>query len=371
MEMETDLLKVPIESMRINLKAMQSSIEKDLTGLAANQADSAVDKAQLIKELKRLRSKASELADVQRALSSRMSKRQEYFEEMRTVYANRKTNEEAFRTAVDRSMDVAIVNRCIERGQAAAAQLYAQERHVEELIDFELLVEASVVVGDLRAHNLDSALRWCVANRGHLRKKASSLEPELRTQEILGLFYENKVYEAVAYSRKHMTRYAAFYPNEVSHIAGVLGGASSQQDNFSTSDVWERLRNHFLHEFMEYHGRSSLYTLLTRVCAGLAALHTRSCGAYDPKNINPLQADKLARCPACSDTLRPLAEMVPFAHHVHSILPPDPVMLPNNRVYSFEDLETHARKMRSWPDILDPLSNEVYSVDKLTKVYPS
>ena len=79
--------------------------------------------------------------------------------------------------------------------------------------------------------------------------------------------------------------------------------------------------------------------------------------------------------------LNDLARNVPYAHHTTSSVEPDPVVLPNNRIYGKGRLEDLQRKLAmagggvdsieigKEGDVVDPTTGEKFSWPEVKKVY--
>jgi macrophage erythroblast attacher len=83
--------------------------------------------------------------------------------------------------------------------------------------------------------------------------------------------------------------------------------------------------------------------------------------------------------------LNDLARNVPYAHHTTSSVEPDPVVLPNGRIYGRERLEELQRKLAMGGlsgdagisdlqigkegEVRDPTTGESFSWDEVRKVY--
>lgn len=369
MELQPSLLRVPVESMRINLKTMQSTVEKSLIVLADAQASQAIDDETLLAELEKIKAQAAHLADVQQELAGRALARQQFLQELELCAVNRATDLQSYSAAIDRSLDVAIVDHFTSQGYVETAARYAKTKDIEQLADLDLLSELGSIIKEMNQHVPTRALQWCARNRAFLRKRASTIEPRLRTYEVLKLIKAGDVHAAIAYSRKHMTKFASPYGEEMALIGSTLGGV--QEQYYDLSSLWETLSLDFVAEFMAFHGRSSHFNLFSKVSAGLAALRTRSCGPYDLTKLTLAQAAKTEACPVCSHEFRELASHVPFANHAHSILPTDPVLLDGtNRIYSEKDLEDYSKEAGSWPDLTDPVTKSVHYPMDTIPIYP-
>ena len=109
--------------------------------------------------------------------------------------------------------------------------------------------------------------------------------------------------------------------------------------------------------------------------AGLSALKTPACHSSQissSSNANTISGTSV--CPICSTELNELARSVPYAHHTKSTVEPDPVVLPNGRVYGRERLMKWQGKVaedslgEGW--IRDPTRpDEAFRVDQLRKIY--
>lgn len=77
-------------------------------------------------------------------------------------------------------------------------------------------------------------------------------------------------------------------------------------------------------------------------------------------------------CPICSTELNELARSVPYAHHVRSSVEPDPVVLPNGRIYGRERLKEASGKGGGKPGwVKDPTTGEEFEISTVKKVFIS
>lgn len=77
-------------------------------------------------------------------------------------------------------------------------------------------------------------------------------------------------------------------------------------------------------------------------------------------------------CPICSTELNELARGVPYAHHVRSSVEPDPVVLPNGRIYGRERLREASMKGGVRPGwVRDPTTGDEFEEGEVRKVYIS
>ena len=126
--------------------------------------------------------------------------------------------------------------------------------------------------------------------------------------------------------------------------------------------------------------------------SGLSALKTPACHSeYNPASSSTPGHARIATntslCPICSMELNDLARNVPYAHHTTSSVEPDPVVLPNGRIYGRQRLEELQRKLvmaggcgggpcgmqdvqiGKEGEVRDPTTGERFKWDQVKKVY--
>lgn len=267
-----------------------------------------------------------------------------------------------------------------------------------------------------------------------------NLEFELRLQqyiELVRIGTTAKKMEAMLHAQKFLAPHSSTYSEQIMHAAGLLAqmppsqqpsstipnGVGDGVTNMSSSERspyaslfspqrWSFLSDLFIethHTLLSLPTRPLLHVALT---AGLSALKTPSChSAFNPTSATTTSHPRVALtgassttttngeaenaesstagpntsniaqmnpslCPICSTELNDLARNVPYAHHTKSYVEPDPVVLPNNRIYGRGRLEEYARKLRNSGllaegQVKDPVLGSVYSWDEVGKVYIS
>ena len=149
---------------------------------------------------------------------------------------------------------------------------------------------------------------------------------------------------------------------------------------------WSTLNECFLREYYSLYGISTRDPLLIYMSLGISTLKTREC--LHPENTIPDKYSLVGNyaqshetrdpCPVCSDTIAPLAESLPFAHHTESKLFDNPVMLPSGNVYDSERLKKLAGILRMGDlvplgptEVFDPIEQEIYKESDFIKMYPT
>lgn len=105
--------------------------------------------------------------------------------------------------------------------------------------------------------------------------------------------------------------------------------------------------------------------------AGISALKTPSCRVGNHP-ITFVSNYNSSLCPICSPELSELAKPLPYAHHVRSMVDPEPVMLPNGRIYGRQTLLTFSDKA-GLPKgrVRDPTTGDEWDEKVLRRVFPS
>lgn len=143
----------------------------------------------------------------------------------------------------------------------------------------------------------------------------------------------------------------------------------ARQDMYS-SRRWEFLATTFVNTHHSLYGLPSRPLLHIALSAGLSALKTPSCHSSVTSSSSNIASSTTSLCPICSTELNDLARNVPYAHHVRSSVEPDPVVLPNGRIYGREGLEELAAKLGLPPGrIRDPTTSEEWDYEMVQKVF--
>lgn len=363
MEYELGLIEVPLESERLVLKRLRLGIEKELQALK-----SVRDRDVVTRRLSKLRNRLQSLKAEYLRGCAQLKARAHFLALQQSML--RSNDADIVRSAVSSHLDVLICDYLLSRGHTRAAELLAQDTHIEDLVDFDLYRQESTVVTSLIAGSTDTALKWCQENQLYLKKCRSPLEFELRLLEFERLASISPV-DAVLYSRTHLAKVSDLHLGKLVAAAGAL--VSPPDIKQRTSSVIKL----FQETFKDMHGRPAP-PLMGRIGLGLAAVRTRSCtpGGYEivsrraPKPaVAAFDFYRARSCPACSNELGKLAEAVPYAQHWKNVLEHDPIVLPNGCVYSREKLSRFSRAANTHK-IVDPMTLEVFDDDELEKIFP-
>ncbi|KAF2638867.1 hypothetical protein P280DRAFT_470884 [Massarina eburnea CBS 473.64] len=383
--LDQPLLRMPYELSRRNQKTAQRYLEnstKDILTLStrtAQRAPSAAPETTLasidtmISKMQGLKRKMSNLESEEQRLHKSTRARLQHLQDLYEVQSLVDVKyDEWSRIRLSRLL----VDYLLREGYQESAAHLAMSTGIEKLVDVDAFVACHKIEQSLREErSTTSALSWCKENAKELKKQGSELEFELRLQQYIELVRqghekgiggqdvdmdgdgmngvsiavgggrqgggEQKLVEARAHAKKYLSGSGDF---------GLLGRAAGLlayrpwDDVEPYASLYSPHRWHDLaHLFLTTH--HTLYSLPPRpllhiaLSAGLSALKTPSCHSAFTASSGAIASTTTSVCPICSTELNDLARNVPYAHHTKSIVEPDPVVLPNGRIYGKQRLE--------------------------------
>jgi macrophage erythroblast attacher len=293
-------------------------------------------------------------------------------------------------------LDRLTVDYLLRSGYSKTASSLAEAKNISHLIDMDTFTSCHKIAASLSRGETKDALAWINENKTSLKKlinqpfKSTTLEFELRFQQYIELVRANRTIEAREHASIHLSPHASSRPEPVMHAAGLLAySPDTPTEPYKTlfsASRWPRLSELFLethHTLLSLPVQPLLHVALS---AGLSALKTPAChSAYNLASSSTPGHARIATntslCPICSMELNDLARNVPYAHHTTSSVEPDPVVLPNARIYGRGTLEELQRKMTissGGPDqvvigktgqVVDPTTLEKFTWPEVKKVY--
>ena len=364
----------------------------------------------MIQRMQTFKRKLEKLHTEEEALHDHSAKRIKHLQDLYEIPSFVDVKYEQWsRTRLDRLM----VDYLLRSGYSNTASALAESKDITHLIDLDTFVACHKIASSLTRGETKDALAWINENRAQLKKlvqppfKTTDLEFELRLQQFVELVRAgtiDKRLEARAHAQVHLAPNSSSRAESVMQVAGLLAQPPTAQAEpyrslFSPSR-WHHLSELFIathHTLLALPIHPLLHVALS---SGLSALKTPAChSAYNPtssassatQNHSRVIATTTSLCPICSMELNDLARNVPYAHHTTSSVEPDPVVLPNGRIYGRERLEELQRKLVmgggggggrvQGPDgmqdlvigkegeVRDPTTGENFSWDQVKKVY--
>lgn len=422
-----------MELQRRNFKRSQIVIDheqKQTTSLLQKAAKSANTASQaetlksidtMIARMEKLKRNLENLHTEEESLHDQSSKRICHLQELYAIPSLADVKYEQWsRTRLDRL----VVDYLLRAGYAESATALARAKDIQDLIDLDTFTSCHKIAESICKGETKDALIWLKENRDALKKhlekiaaekaavpsgsaSISNLEFELRFQEYIELLRqvpqrEIARFEAAEHARKFLAPHFQMYPDQNRAVAGLLAqdpaNPTEPYAEYFSLSRWSQLSQLFVdthHSLFNLPTRPLLHVALS---AGLSALKTPACHS----KLNPTSAaqpEQHARfvpshassfgigtslCPICSIELNELARSVPYAHHTKSSVENDPLMLPNGRVYGRDRLlELEKKNLRMNPrheddmdvensvekTVVDPVTGDYYSWDKLKKVF--
>jgi macrophage erythroblast attacher len=178
----------------------------------------------------------------------------------------------------------------------------------------------------------------------------------------------------MAHSKRFLAPHAETHFLDIQRAAGLLAIVPTTTVNrykgLYSADRWDRLADSFVNTHHSLYGLPQRPLIHIALSAGLSSLKTPTCHSSIASSSSSTASHSSSLCPICSTELNELARHVPYAHHARSSVDPDPVMLPNGRIYGRERLELLASKLNLQAGIVrDPTTGEEVEASSLRKVY--
>ncbi|KAF8244717.1 hypothetical protein K440DRAFT_4421 [Wilcoxina mikolae CBS 423.85] len=271
-------------------------------------------------------------------------------------------------------LDRLLVDFLLRSGYGETARRLAEEKGIMELVDVDVFVQCSKIEQSLRRGSTTECLAWCADNKQSLRKQKSTLEFELRLQQFIEMVRSCRRPEALAHSKKYLAPHAETHFKDIQRAAGLLtvfpSTAVARYKTLFSPERWEILANSFVNTHHNLYGLPQRPSIHIALSAGLSSLKTPSCHSSIASSSSNTASTTTSLCPICSTELNNLARHVPYAHHARSSVEPDPVILPNGRIYGRERLDLLASKLNlPAGKVRDPTTGEELEASMLRKVY--
>lgn len=377
LQLEHSFLKAPCESLAKTFRDRQKRVHKDLASLASATASLGQTPTPAA-----LSAAVARLAALHQTLASTRAS-----EATATSHCTDRVSHLASRPAVTRGapsnswdktrLDRLLVDYLLRRGMGAPAALLASSECVEALVERAIFEESRVIVADLSSRTCNLALAWCSENRRRLARVNSDLEFRLRLQEFVELARNGQKRDAIVYVRAHLTGSQA-HMGDVQRAMALLAFGPNHDcqpyKNMYAVERWDELVDAFLLDNYRIHGLPKESLLETTLKAGLSALKTTYCGSEEHSNPH---------CPTCTEPYAELAQDLPRARHVHSVLVcllsksimdenNNPMVLPNGNVYgqsALVHMSQDEEVSKAKGTIIDPKTQQRYDMSELRRAF--
>jgi len=386
--LDQPLLRLPYELLRKNFRAAHWTFEKDSTFVKTLLKETANDalngKASgedvvknldtMIARMRGMKRKLATYADEDARLYRQVGSRVAHLGELLDMQTVEDVKYEAWSR---QRLDRLVVDYMLRQGYNASATALAREREMEDLVDIDAFMAMSKIRTSLESGRVQEALAWCTENKKELRRMNSNLEFMLRCQQYIEMMRTGKSLEAILHAKKFLAPFNDTYPDEVSHMAGLLAHRPPTDlepyKSCYSPTRWRKLADIFVDAHNKLLGLPAFPLLHMALSSGLSALKTPAChSTQTTSSSQPGHSQSLTTsvCPICSTELNELARNVPYAHHSKSHVQHDLLLLPNDRVYGKARLEEYAAKAGLPPgEVKDLVTGDVFSTKTLQKVF--
>ncbi|ETI23391.1 hypothetical protein G647_05192 [Cladophialophora carrionii CBS 160.54] len=414
--LDQPLLRLPHELVKRNFRNTQRYVERErdyILPALKETANAALSSSQtpdqtlasldaMIQRMQNFKRKLEKLHTEEEALHDHSAKRIKHLQDLYEIPSLVDVKYEQWsRTRLDRLM----IDYLLRSGYSKTASSLAESKQISHLIDLDTFITCHKIASSLTRGETKEALAWINENRAQLKKmtqspyKTTDLEFELRLQQFIELVRAGttaKKLEARQYAQQHLTPHTSSRAEAIMQAAGLLAQSpETEAEPYQTlfgPKRWRHLSNLFIethHTLLSLPVQPLLHVALS---SGLSALKTPAChSAYNPASSSTPGHARIATntslCPICSMELNELARNVPYAHHTTSFVEPDPVVLPNGRIYGRERLEELQRKLvmaggggagadgmqdlqiGKEGEVRDPTTGESFTWDQVRRVY--
>lgn len=360
-------MRIEIDSDHVNKALAKAAVDSDGN---KDPLKTIEDVEQRMRGLKR---KLELLKEEQKTNIDAIHARVDY---MRTLYEIKDVEGPEYLAYTQKKLDILIADYFLKTGSVKTVETFKKNRGVEKLVNTQALMECARIVHSLENQETVECVNWCNENKNSLKPVNNGLVFEIKLQCYIELARKGDYKNAIVYFQKQLAKFSAVRLPEIKKASALLVYASNSDSdnpyqNLFSLDRWKLLSQLFIEAYHKVHQLPMHSQLDELLATGISALNTHSCRHTKSAPI-PQDLSRAYMCPVCSDELCELGGQLPYAHHVKSHLPPDAVVLPNDRIYGRKQLEEFSRKSGK-PEgvVLDPVTREIYNASSLKVVYPS
>lgn len=399
-------LKIPLESIRRNLKGLQKLDEKQFkrTEELVKEVKSCEDKnaqkakiKQLVNSLKSYEKRMKQAVEQEQNLHQRIIKRVQKLEELQALKESPDTKAEASENRLLKwyrdQTNLLVADYLLKNDrniESNSGLLLLKNFQFEDLVDSDIILLSNKISSLILKKDLSALVQWINDNKSFLKKIKSTLEFETRFQEYIELIKTADFSGALKLFNEYLVQFTKTNFREIQLATGLLifsNKAKAQQTNpnfrqyniLLSADRYNFLSDLFLKIYYKLHGIPEDDPLLVYLSIGISSLKTRSClssADHQALSFESILNEKLSRpehleqgaCPVCSLEFRQLNSLLPYSHNVQSHLFESPVMLPNGNVY---DRNILISAYSLGDSVTDPLTFETFGLDEMTTMFPA
>jgi macrophage erythroblast attacher len=320
MELECSSLQSALESSKIHVRALHRGVEREIPAAvsAASKQLSHVDGAHLsvsvlqsLDQIERL----LEHADDKFSGTCRQIERRIMELQARLQIATCDPQGEVWMSEDGRLLRY-VIDYLLREGHVDVAQRVADAAGLQLFCDGDLhRMLATICCALQHSHDCDEALRFCAENRSSLAKISSSLEVELRIQQLVVLVRDNNFQAAVQFARAKLAPFMASFPHLVQHAMMLLAlrrdTLMEPYRQYFSEGRWLFLAETFITTAYEVFKVSGFSALQSSTLLGLTAAKTCVCCSA---------GYAVSECPACMPLFSAVVPLLPHGPRQHTAL---------------------------------------------------
>ncbi|KAH3684526.1 hypothetical protein WICPIJ_004497 [Wickerhamomyces pijperi] len=336
--------RIPLEMIRQNFKTIQKLEERQLKKLeefkkslksSKTPEQTSSIKKSLITSLKLFEKKLTRQVKIEEELLSRINARAEHLAKLKPLQEAYQTSpseitkDELLNWYRDQTNLLIITHLLKESNDPNVSDedklglKLMKSLHMEKLVDYDVLTQASRISQDIKRGKLTSLITWITENKTYLTKIRSELEFQTRFQEYIELIKNDKTKEALAVFQNHLSSFAKTNFDEITQASSLLvinpgsleslktknhskydthrepyypslfrnqesHNTFSQYLHFFSPDRYESLSEIFQTVYYELHGIPKSDPLMVYLSIGISALKTKSCQCPEIKKSSPI-----------------------------------------------------------------------------------
>ena len=318
MELECSLLHSALESAKIQVRALHRGVEREIPAAvqAACKLLASVDTADaesVVRSLDEIEHLLQQADDKFSATCHQIDRRiNELKVRLQIVAAD---PEGLVWMSEDRRLLRYMIDHLLREGYVDIAQRIADGSGLHIFCDGDLHRMLSSVCTALQQHNCTEALLFCAENRASLAKISSSLEVQLRIQQLVLLIRDNKLQAAVQFARAKLAPFMSSFPHLVQQAMMLIALRSDTcihpYRQFFSEERWSFIAETFVNDAYQVFKLSAISALQSSAVLGLTAAKTCVCG---------LEGYAVRDCPACAPLFSSIVPLLPQGPRQHTAL---------------------------------------------------
>lgn len=323
--------QVPYEILNKKFRVAQKNLDRELNQIhnAANELESELTEGTagkisqllggVVEKLQALKRKAEESIPEELSAAHVCKRRLDHLKQKCANETDDTIDPELRLAAANQykkiRLDRMIVEHFLRLGYFKSAEMLANRSGIRDLTNISIFQTSKEVEQDLANHNTVKCIAWCNDNKSKLKKINSTIEFQLRVQEMVELIRADKRLAAVKHAQKYFPAFEQDQLKEIRECMALLAFPVNTEiqkyQKLFDPTRWDELVLKFRLENYRLFQLPTQSVLSEAIQAGLSALKSPQCYSQSAKNSN---------CPVCQQNINEIAEPLPFSHCAQSRL---------------------------------------------------